>query len=98
MRRGTVASAPVTLFDEEEIGAAPGDPLPPGPTSRVRLVVAYDGGPFHGFEVNAGVPTVGGRLTDALTTLPSPDRPLLDSDTLLVAGRTEDLGKVEGGG
>lgn len=44
-----------------------------------------------------GVVAVRDVLTDALTTLPSPDRPLLDSDTLLVAGRTEDLAKVAEG-
>jgi tRNA pseudouridine38-40 synthase len=34
---------------------------------RVKLVVAYDGGGFHGFADNAGVRTVMGVLTDALS-------------------------------
>lgn len=33
---------------------------------RARFVVAYDGAPFHGFALSAGVPTVAGSLTDAL--------------------------------
>ncbi len=36
---------------------------------RVRLVVAYDGAPFSGFAVNAGVRTVGGVLTDTIGTV-----------------------------
>lgn len=57
----------MTLFDPPEPG---GDvPALRGPTRRVRLVVSYDGGPFHGFAVNAGVPTVGGHLSDALATV-----------------------------
>ena len=32
-------------------------------------MVAYDGAPFHGFAVNPGVRTVGGALTDAITTV-----------------------------
>ena len=33
---------------------------------RLRMVVAYDGAPFHGFARNEGVDTVAGRLEDAL--------------------------------
>ena len=36
---------------------------------RTRLVVAYDGAPFHGFARNEGVRTVGGTLTDAIGTV-----------------------------
>lgn len=36
---------------------------------RVRLVVAYDGAPFHGFAANAGVRTVAGILGDTLATV-----------------------------
>ncbi|NLD76267.1 MAG: tRNA pseudouridine(38-40) synthase TruA [Acidimicrobiales bacterium] len=57
----------MTLFDPPE-----GEDLGPrlrGDTCRVRLVVAYDGAGFHGFAVNFGVRTVGGVLTDALTTV-----------------------------
>jgi tRNA pseudouridine38-40 synthase len=36
---------------------------------RVRLVVAYDGAPFHGFAPNAGVRTVIGDLGAALATV-----------------------------
>jgi trk system potassium uptake protein TrkA len=33
-------------------------------------------------------------LTDSITTIPDPDEPLRDSDTLLLAGKEEDLAKV----
>jgi tRNA pseudouridine38-40 synthase len=38
-------------------------------TRRVRLVVAYDGTPFHGFAANAGVRTVIGDLSAAIETV-----------------------------
>ena len=57
----------MTLFD---VPSGPDESRgPSGPTVRVRLVVAYDGSPFHGFAVNAGVRTVGGTLTEALATV-----------------------------
>jgi tRNA pseudouridine38-40 synthase len=68
----------VTLFDPEELHEGP-----KGPLVRVRLVVAYDGAPFHGFAVNPGVRTVGGALTDALSTVVG--HPL----ELTCAGRTD---------
>ena len=46
----------MTLFDPEPIAEAPAA----GPFERIRLVVAYDGAPFHGFARNEGVRTVGG--------------------------------------
>jgi tRNA pseudouridine38-40 synthase len=68
-----------SLFDVD-----PGDPTDDfGPTTRVRLVVAYHGAPFRGFAVNPGVDTVGGRLTDALS------RVLGHPVDLTVAGRTD---------
>lgn len=67
-----------TLFDD----VAPASPEV-GATCRVRMVVAYDGAPFHGFAVNAGVRTVGGSLTDAL------ERLLGHRVDLTVAGRTD---------
>lgn len=36
---------------------------------RVRFVVAYDGAAYHGFASNHGVPTAGGELADALSTV-----------------------------
>jgi tRNA pseudouridine38-40 synthase len=36
---------------------------------KVKLVVAYDGGGFHGFAANAGVRTVVGTLTEAVSTV-----------------------------
>ena len=33
---------------------------------RVKLIVSYDGAPFHGLAPNPGVPTVLGALTDAV--------------------------------
>jgi tRNA pseudouridine38-40 synthase len=38
-------------------------------TRRVRLVVAYDGTPFHGFAANTGVRTVMGDLSAAIETV-----------------------------
>lgn len=55
----------MTLFDAEPTPGAPA----PGPTERIRLSVAYDGAPFHGFARNEGVRTVGGDLTQAITTV-----------------------------
>lgn len=58
----------MTLFDPESLegGTEPG---PAEPTERIRLVVAYDGAPFHGFAVNAGVRTVAGTLAAAIETV-----------------------------
>jgi tRNA pseudouridine38-40 synthase len=67
-----------TLFD---LGPDEGPDL--GPTTRVRLLVAYHGAPFHGFAINAGVRTVGGALTEAIT------RVLGHPVELAVAGRTD---------
>jgi tRNA pseudouridine38-40 synthase len=36
---------------------------------RVRLVIAYDGAPFHGFAPNEGVRTVVGELSAAIATV-----------------------------
>ena len=55
----------MTLFDPEP----PADAGSAGPTERIRMVVAYDGAPFHGFARNEGVRTVGGDLTQAITTV-----------------------------
>jgi tRNA pseudouridine38-40 synthase len=51
--------------------------------SRVKMVVAYDGGPFRGFAENAGVPTVAGTLRAAL------ERVLRTEVELTGAGRTD---------
>jgi tRNA pseudouridine38-40 synthase len=58
----------MTLFDPES-SAAPAAPGSSVATERIRLVVAYDGAPFHGFARNEGVRTVGGDLTQAITTV-----------------------------
>jgi tRNA pseudouridine38-40 synthase len=68
----------VTLFDPDVLPAPT-----PGPTVRVRLVVAYDGAPFHGFAVNPGVRTVGGSLVDALGAV------LRHEVVITCAGRTD---------
>ncbi len=67
-----------TLFDP-----TPSDLSDLGPTSRVRMLVAYHGAPFHGFAVNAGVRTVGGVLTEAIGKV------LGHPVELTVAGRTD---------
>ena len=53
------------------------------PTVRVRMVVAYDGGQFHGFAPQPGVPTVGGTLAKTL------ERVLGHPVELTCAGRTD---------
>ena len=50
---------------------------------RARFVVAYNGAPFHGFAINEGVETVGGVLTNAISTVTRVDV------ALEVAGRTD---------
>lgn len=71
-------ATPMTLFDEDDTTGAPAPPH-----VRVRMTVAYDGTRFHGFAVNPGVPTVGGRLTEAL------ERYLRHPVELTCAGRTD---------
>ncbi|MET0911529.1 MAG: tRNA pseudouridine(38-40) synthase TruA, partial [Ilumatobacteraceae bacterium] len=50
---------------------------------NVKLVVAYDGGSFHGFAANDGVRTVAGTLTEAISTV------VRQRVTLTGAGRTD---------
>jgi tRNA pseudouridine38-40 synthase len=50
---------------------------------RLRLLVAYHGAGFHGFALQAGVPTVGGALAAAL------ERYLRHTVELTCAGRTD---------
>ncbi len=71
-------ATPLTLFDEDDMTAAPRPPL-----VRVRLTVAYDGTRYHGFAPNPGVPTVGGTLLEAL------ERVLRHPVELTCAGRTD---------
>ena len=52
-------------------------------TVRVRLVVAYDGKPFHGFAIQPGQATVAGALKSSI------DRALRADVTLVGAGRTD---------
>lgn len=73
-----IASPAVTLFDPAEYPEGPS-----GPLVRVRLVVAYDGAPFHGFAANVGVRTVAGTLADTIT------RVIGHPVELTCAGRTD---------
>jgi tRNA pseudouridine38-40 synthase len=68
----------MTLFDPilEPVGDAVA-------VTRVRLLVAYDGVPFHGFAENVGVRTVAGVLRAAV------ERVLGHQIQLSVAGRTD---------
>jgi tRNA pseudouridine38-40 synthase len=50
---------------------------------RIRLVVAYDGGEFHGFARNDPHPTVGGFLEDTAS------RVLREPVAITCAGRTD---------
>ncbi|HXY45971.1 MAG TPA: tRNA pseudouridine(38-40) synthase TruA [Acidimicrobiales bacterium] len=86
------------LFDPEEAAATAAEIVPDpagatlpvlpkaapgGPLCRLRLLVAYDGGPFHGFASQPGQATVGGRLSEALGRLAGHEV------TLTCAGRTD---------
>jgi len=61
------------------------DPAPAGSADgvRMRMIVAYDGGPYRGFAVNRGVRTVAGDLGDALAKV------LGHEVALTCAGRTD---------
>ncbi|HQV56630.1 MAG TPA: tRNA pseudouridine(38-40) synthase TruA [Ilumatobacteraceae bacterium] len=58
----------MTLFDAAGTQADT-QPGGPGELRRVRLTVAYDGEPFHGFAENDGVRTVMGDLRAAIETV-----------------------------
>lgn len=74
----------MTLFGPDPAPPAPTDPQhEPAPSQRVRLTVAYDGGPFRGFSANRGVPTVAGALSEALATV------LGHAVVITCAGRTD---------
>jgi tRNA pseudouridine38-40 synthase len=65
------------------VGVTSPKAAPSGPLCRVRLLVAYDGGPFRGFAYQAGQPSVAGRLMTALGRMTGSDV------TLTCAGRTD---------
>ena len=71
----------MSLFDVSPAEA--GDARLEMDTTRVRLLVAYDGAGFRGFWPNAGVTTVGGELILALEQVFN--RPI----TVTCAGRTD---------
>lgn len=56
----------LSLFEE---GAAAPEAAPQSPARRIRMTVAYHGSGFHGFAANPGVATVGGVLSEAITTV-----------------------------
>ena len=58
-------------------------PPPPEGYVRVRMTVAYDGTPFHGFATNPDVRTVQDELEAALSTV------LREPITITCAGRTD---------
>jgi tRNA pseudouridine38-40 synthase len=72
----------VSLFTEAA-GPEASAAITAGPTVRLRLLVAYDGGPFHGFALQPGVSTVAGVLSAAL------ERHLRHTVELTCAGRTD---------
>ena len=51
--------------------------------------LAYDGRPFHGFQRQPRVPTVGGALLDSLATLGVTDDPTAVPEGYAAAGRTD---------
>lgn len=64
-------------------GAPARSALTSGPTSRLRLLVAYDGSSFRGFARQPGQPTVAGALGAAI------ERYLRHSVEIVCAGRTD---------
>jgi tRNA pseudouridine38-40 synthase len=72
----------LSLFGDEAGQVAPAS-VTVAPTRRLRLLVAYDGGGFHGFAAQAGVRTVGGAMAAAL------ERHLRHTVELTCAGRTD---------
>jgi tRNA pseudouridine38-40 synthase len=68
-------------------GDAPAGPTgsPPSGTTRWRLLVAYDGRPFHGMAAQPGLLTVAGTLASALARCLR----LAEPPVLTVAGRTD---------
>lgn len=67
----------MTLFDPPEA------PAPRGPVERVRLLVAYHGGRFHGFAEQPGQRTVAGVLREAI------EKVVRHPVELTCAGRTD---------
>lgn len=76
------SGAALTLFSYESSAEAQGA-VSPGPTRRIKLVVAYDGRGYHGFALQPGVETVGGALVAAL------ERHLRHTVDITCAGRTD---------
>ncbi len=72
----------LTLFSEDAGPDAPAA-VCAGPTVRLRLLVAYNGGGFHGFALQPGQPTVARALAGAL------ERHLRHTVELTCAGRTD---------
>jgi tRNA pseudouridine38-40 synthase len=66
-----------------ERSAADAVTCPTEPLARVKLTVAYDGAPFHGFAPNPGVPTVAGTHQRTL------ERVIGHPVELSAAGRTD---------
>ena len=60
-------------------------PYTAGEAVRVRMLLAYDGGPYHGIASQPGHHTVGGQVSAALTQILRAPEPL----RLVVAGRTD---------
>ncbi|HEX2849842.1 MAG TPA: tRNA pseudouridine(38-40) synthase TruA [Acidimicrobiales bacterium] len=70
----------MSLFDEDDLTPSG---APQGPSTRVRMTVAYDGGPYKGFARQPGVKTVAGTLEEAI------ERVLRVPVRLTCAGRTD---------
>lgn len=73
----------MTLFDDLPTTAGHEPAQQPVELVRVRLVVAYDGAPYHGFAANPGVATVAGTLQRTI------ERILRYPVELTGAGRTD---------
>ncbi len=53
---------------------------------NIKLTIAYDGTDFHGWQIQPGLPTIQGTLTEALQRI-MPNDP--ERVTLYGAGRTD---------
>lgn len=72
-------------FSDTESGTEEASPHPGGEAIRLRMLIAYDGAPYHGIAPQKGQVTIGGNISAALTKILQASAPLRP----VVAGRTD---------